>query len=132
MAAILGVSTHEYYLLLVRTDFNRNQITGWAGLVRVDGTVKKFLGDPAGPEVVTQTGFEYTSTTSKFLMTVDDKIQMNVTFLSPVTPTDFKRQSLVFSYMEVSVESMDGAGHEVEIYSDISAGAYFSYCKGVS
>lgn len=97
---------------------------GWAGFIRVDGTVKTFLGAPPGPELVTQTGFEYTSTTSKFMMTFDDLVKFNVTFLSPVTPTDFQRQSLVYSYMEVSVESMDGKAHDVQVYSDISAGEF--------
>lgn len=55
-------------------------------------------------------------------MNVENKIEMNITFLSPVTPTDLKRQSLVFSYLNVEVSSLDGQKHNVQVYADISAG----------
>lgn len=55
-------------------------------------------------------------------MNVENKLEMNITFLSPVTPTDFKRQSLVFSYLNVEVSSLDGQAHDVQVYADISAG----------
>ncbi|KAL0261420.1 hypothetical protein SLS55_002850 [Diplodia seriata] len=101
-----------------------NQITGWAGMIRVDGTAYKWMGDPLaadGPAVVTQNSFEYTSTRSIFNMDVDGKVSMNITFLSPITPDDFQRQSLIFSYLNVEVTSIDGAEHDVQIYSDITA-----------
>ena len=47
---------------------------------------------------------------------------MEVTFLSPVTPDDFQRQSIVGSYIDISVRSIDGVAHDVQLYSDISAG----------
>ena len=53
---------------------------------------------------------------------MDAKIRMIIEFLSPVTPGDQKRQSLVFSYLDVIVESVDGYSHDVQIYGDISAG----------
>ncbi|KAJ4311479.1 hypothetical protein N0V94_007920 [Neodidymelliopsis sp. IMI 364377] len=52
---------------------------------------------------------------------MNEKISMTVTFLSPLTPRDFKRQSLVFSYMNVEVSSLDGAEHDVQVYTDASA-----------
>lgn len=55
-------------------------------------------------------------------MDVDGKIRMNITFLSPITPGDQKRQSLIFSYLEVNVASQDGLSHDVQLYADISAG----------
>ena len=54
---------------------------------------------------------------------------MNITFLSPITPDDMKRQSLIFSYLDVSVESMDGASHDVQLYTDISAGMFLNQRK---
>ena len=72
---------------------------------------------------VDQTSFEYTSTKSIFTSNVDSKVQLTVTFLSPVAPNDLKRQSLVASYMEVAVQSLDDDWHEVQVYSDISAGS---------
>ncbi|KAF2091372.1 glutaminase GtaA [Saccharata proteae CBS 121410] len=101
--------------------FWSNQITGWTGLIRVDGTTYTWLGDPVGPALATQTSYEYTSTRSIVKIDVDGKVDMTITFLSPVTPNDLKRQSLIFSYMRVEVASSDGNTHDVQLYSDISA-----------
>jgi hypothetical protein len=80
------------------------------------------MGAPKDIANADQTSFEYTSTRSIFTIAVDGKVQLKVTFLSPITPNDFKRQSLIFSYMKVEVSSLDGSNHEVQIYTDISAG----------
>jgi hypothetical protein len=80
-----------------------------------------WMGAPSGPAVANQTSFEYTSTRSIFTLSVDGKVGMNVTFLSPVEPTDLKRQSIPASYMNVEVFSIDGAEHKVQLYSDVSA-----------
>ncbi|KAI5860315.1 glutaminase A [Durotheca rogersii] len=101
--------------------FWTEQITGWVGFIRVDGKAYNWLGAPPGVDLVDQTDFSYTSTRSTFLMNVGGKVEMNITFLSPVTPTDLKRQSLVFSYLEVGVHSLDGADHDVQLYTDCSA-----------
>ncbi|KAJ5210815.1 hypothetical protein N7491_010626 [Penicillium cf. griseofulvum] len=100
--------------------FWENQVNGWAGLIRVDGNTYTWMGLP-GSKTVNQTAFEYTSTKSIFTMNVENKIEMKITFLSPVTPNDFKRQSLVFSYLNVDVSSLDGKTHDVKVYADISA-----------
>ncbi|EHK97397.1 hypothetical protein M7I_6812 [Glarea lozoyensis 74030] len=54
-------------------------------------------------------------------MDVGGKVEMNITFTSPITPDDMKRQSLLFSYLEARVYSIDGAKHKVQLYTDISA-----------
>jgi hypothetical protein len=59
-------------------------------------------------------------------MDIGGKVEMTITFLSPITPGDQKRQSLVFSYLEVTVESQDGNPHDVQLYADISAGKDFT------
>jgi hypothetical protein len=59
-------------------------------------------------------------------MNVGGRLDMTITFLSPVNPDDLKRQSLTFSYMQVSVVSLDGRPHDVQLYSDISAGLVMS------
>ncbi|RAH45891.1 glutaminase GtaA [Aspergillus brunneoviolaceus CBS 621.78] len=100
--------------------FWAGQINGWAGMVRVDGTTYTWMGLP-GTTTVNQTSYVYTSTRSIFTMNVADKVQMNITFLSPITPNDLKRQSLIFSYVDVEIESLDGTSHDVQIYADISA-----------
>lgn len=75
-----------------------------------------------GSQTVNQTAYEYTSTKSIFTMNVADAVELNVTFLSPITPNDFKRQSLVSSYLNLEVTSLDNRSHEVQVYSDVSAG----------
>lgn len=79
------------------------------------------MGNP-GPQAVNQTAYEYTTTKSIFTFNVDNLVEMTVTFLSPITPDDFKRQSLIFSYLNVDVKSLDGHTHDVQLYADISAG----------
>ena len=99
------------------------QILGWTGFIRVDGTSYTWMGAPApSPTLVTQTSYEYTSTRSTFVMDVGGLVTMNITFLSPVNPTDFMRQSLTFSYVEVAIASSDGGNHDVQLYTDITAG----------
>jgi hypothetical protein len=92
-------------------------------MIKVDGTTYTWMGSP-GPQSVSQTAFEYTSTRSMFTMDVGGLVEMNITFLSPLTPDDQKRQSLVFSYLDVAVQSLDGNAHDVQLYTDISAGRY--------
>lgn len=90
-------------------------------MIRVDGQTYTWMGLP-NTASVNQTGFEYTSTKTIFTMNVLNKVEMNITFMSPITPTDLKRQSLVFSYLNVDVSSLDGHKHNVQVYADISAG----------
>jgi hypothetical protein len=80
------------------------------------------MGAPRDIEAANQVSYEYTSTKSIFTIEADDKVSVKVTFLSPLTPDDYKRQSLIFSYMQVEVSSKDGASHDVQLYTDISAG----------
>ncbi|KAL3471278.1 hypothetical protein BJX99DRAFT_29762 [Aspergillus californicus] len=115
-----GDSGNGGYLAGQWPTFWEGQITGWAGLVRVDGQVYTWMGLP-GSTTVNQTAYEYTSTKSIFTMHVGDIVEMKITFLSPITPNDLRRQSLVFSYLDVSVTSLDGETHDVQVYADISA-----------
>jgi uncharacterized protein (DUF608 family) len=81
------------------------------------------MGDPKDVgSTVSQKSFEYTSTKSIFTLDVEGKVELKVTFLSPVVPDDLKRSSLPFSYLEVDVHSVDGSDHDVQLYTDISAG----------
>ena len=103
-------------------------VTGWVGLIKVDGTSYTWMGAPkvngTFPTNVAQTSFEYTSQRSTFIMDVTSKVSMNVTFISPITPTDLKRQSIIGTYLQVTVASTDGASHSVQLYADTTAGTY--------
>lgn len=113
--------------------FWNGRTLGWQGLIRVDGTTYNFMGDMSGlSNLATQTNYQYTATQSIYTQTVNNAVKLTVTFLSPITPDDWKRQSLVFSYMDLSVESIDGNTHSVQIYSDISAGRFYPKCANLS
>jgi len=109
-------------LEILSTKAISDTITGWAGMIRVDGTAYTWMGIPGTSQNVEQSSFSYTSTASTFIMNVEGVVQMNVTFLSPIAPNDTMRQSLPFSYVNVAVQSTDGQSHDVELYADISAG----------
>ncbi|KAL3422238.1 glutaminase a [Phlyctema vagabunda] len=114
------------YLAGRYAQFWAGQVTAWAGMIRVDGAAYTWMGDPGPDLTVTQTAFEYTSTKSTFTLNAGGLVELNVTFLSPVTPSDFKRQSLIFSYVDVVVSSLDGQSHAVQLYLDTSA----EWCAG--
>ncbi|WPV23828.1 Glutaminase A [Fulvia fulva] len=96
------------------------QVTGWAGMIRVDNSTYTWMGNPPNSVFVNQTSFQYTSTQSIFTMQAGP-VQMVITFLSSVTPDDLLRSSLPFTYMNVDVHATDGKTHNVQLYSDISA-----------
>lgn len=111
----LSVSSDEIDILEVA---NREQ-----GIIRVDGQSYTWFGAPLDvPGTVTQNSFEYTSTKSIFSLSVGTTVGLKVTFLSPVTPSDNQRQSIAASYMNVEVVSLDGKEHDVQLYTDVSAG----------
>ncbi|KAI0036801.1 hypothetical protein K488DRAFT_81789 [Vararia minispora EC-137] len=103
--------------------FWTGSILGWAGYVTVDGKAYTYLGLPGGVTGSTnavQKSMSFTATQSTFVLTAGP-VDITVTFLSPVEPSDFAKQSMPFSYMAVSAAPNDGALHSVQVYSDISA-----------
>ncbi|THH32901.1 hypothetical protein EUX98_g1248 [Antrodiella citrinella] len=102
--------------------FWTGQIVGWAGYIKVDGVTYNFLGDPdvAGAQKASQKSLEFTSTQSIFVMTAGP-VDLTVTFLSPVEPTDLAKQSFPFSYLTLSAAPNDNKTHSVQLYTDISA-----------
>ncbi|EIW62026.1 DUF1793-domain-containing protein [Trametes versicolor FP-101664 SS1] len=104
--------------------FWTGSILGWAGFAKVDGVTFNWLGTPAVAGTTfnkaTQKSLQFTSTQSIFVMTAGP-VDLTVTFLSPVEPSDPVNQSLPLSYYSVSAASNDGKAHSVQIYTDISA-----------
>ncbi|KAH9968154.1 hypothetical protein BC827DRAFT_1122730 [Russula dissimulans] len=102
--------------------FYFSQILGWSVLVRVDGTTYSFLGDPVSSVVngtVNQTSVVVTPT--RTIVTAQAaQMQVNLTFLSPIEPGDWVKQSVPFSYMSLTAKSLDGLSHAVQVYSDVS------------
>ncbi|KAK1073809.1 hypothetical protein LTR74_001663 [Friedmanniomyces endolithicus] len=102
--------------------FWMGQLTGWTGFIRVDNVTYNWLGGSNQSALyVEQTNYEYTATKSIFTMNAGGLVNMTVTFLSPVIPDDLLRASLPYTYLNVDVISADGAQHEVQLYTDISA-----------
>ncbi|KJZ73865.1 hypothetical protein HIM_06758 [Hirsutella minnesotensis 3608] len=96
-------------------------IQGWQGYVKVDGIPFVWMGDaPNKAPPVEQVSMTYTSTRTTFVMNVANKVQMTLNFLSPVYYDDMRRQSITSSYLEVSVVSLDGRQHSVQVYCDVS------------
>ncbi|OSX60304.1 hypothetical protein POSPLADRAFT_1148035 [Postia placenta MAD-698-R-SB12] len=97
---------------------------GWAGYVNVDGVSYNFLGDPDVPNTdaakAVQKSAEFTSTQTTFVLTAGP-VDLTVTFLSPVEPSDLLNQSLPWSYLALSAAPSDGNSHSVQVYTDISA-----------
>lgn len=63
----------------------------------------------------------HTAAETAFTLTNDPPtVALHAFFLSPVTPADIFRQSVPFSYLHLTVESLDGKAHEVEAYSEIN------------
>ncbi|KAM5543407.1 hypothetical protein V8D89_002658 [Ganoderma adspersum] len=104
--------------------FWTGSILGWAGLTKVDGQAYIWMGAPGVPNAnlskATQKSLQFTSTQSVFVMTAGP-VDLTITFLSPVEPSDFVNQSLPLSYYSISAASNDGKSHTVQVYADISA-----------
>lgn len=88
----------------------------------MDGITYNWMGGEPGYQLVDQVACSYTSTRSTFVMNVGDKVEMNVTFMSPVYPDDLLKQSFTHSYLDVSVRATDGKDHSIQVYADVSAG----------
>ncbi|MGX6608203.1 glutaminase domain-containing protein [Micromonosporaceae bacterium Da 78-11] len=104
--------------------FWTGRVTAMTGLATIDGTPFLFLGNPSSPTAypfptMRQVSLTCTATKSEFVLR-QAGVELTVTFLSPVTPGDLKRQSQPLSYLAVTARSLDGATHQVAVYVDIS------------
>lgn len=94
-----------------------------AGMVRIDGKPYKFMGlvgQYPEVEVLPQTSIEVYPTRTKITFQNND-IRLELTFLTPALPRDYKLLSLPISYIIATVRSQDRAPHSVQLYFDISA-----------
>ncbi|KAM5540216.1 hypothetical protein V8D89_006035 [Ganoderma adspersum] len=99
-----------------------NGIIGWEGRIRVNGTSYQWLGsDSSGVSGnANVTNVQITPTRSIFIMQAGP-MNITITFLSPVEPDDWVKQSIPFSYLSVEAQSLDRKSYPVQLYSDISA-----------
>ncbi|RDX42058.1 hypothetical protein OH76DRAFT_146300 [Lentinus brumalis] len=99
--------------------FWNGAFTAWEGLIRVDGLVYSFMGGFNGAKNTTAnaTGFQITPTRSIFTLQAGP-MNVTLTFLTPIEPSDWVNQSIPFSYMSVEAQSTDGGAHNVQLYTE--------------
>ena len=86
----------------------------------MDGITYKLFGVPGalpGSVAASLTSAEYTSTRSIFALAAGESAAFTLDFFSPVSPKNYVRQSLPFSYLTVSVNAKTAS--KVQIYSEI-------------
>jgi len=95
---------------------------GWSGLLQVDNVTYEWLGYSssalANIESVTTEAVYYTATKTVYTIYAGE-VGVNVTFLTPITLKDLKRQSLPASYLSLAFWSLDKKYHSVTLYTDI-------------
>ncbi|KAF8168518.1 hypothetical protein B0H34DRAFT_62865 [Crassisporium funariophilum] len=90
----------------------------WPGYVRVDGRSWQWQGTSAAPPTTTLAVYV---TPTRTIFTVDaGPVRLNLTFLSPIEPSDWVLQSLPFSYLSIDAWSTDGNPHSVQLYTGIT------------
>jgi Domain of unknown function (DUF5127)/Domain of unknown function (DUF4965)/Domain of unknown function (DUF1793)/Domain of unknown function (DUF4964) len=104
--------------------FWTGRITAMTGLATIDGEPFLFMGSPSAPgpypfATMRQTSLTTTATKSEFVLE-QAGVELTVTFLSPVSPGDLRRQSQPLSYITASARSIDGQTHRLSVYVDIS------------
>ncbi|KAJ7347211.1 hypothetical protein DFH08DRAFT_808969 [Mycena albidolilacea] len=99
--------------------WNDQHVLGWAGYIKVDGMAYHWLGQPIPGNA--STWLATTVTPTRTILTVQaGPMRLNVTFLSPIEPGDWARQSFPFSYVYLDGKATDGQSHSIQLYSDIS------------
>ncbi len=92
----------------------------WSLLARVDGRAYNLFGVPApgqGTRPASVVSAQYTSTHTIFTVAAGSA-SFRLDFFSPVSPANYIRQSLPFSYLTIYASGTNGSTH-VQLYSDI-------------
>ncbi len=107
------------------TDVNTRHWTGknqqLTGLVRIDGQTYRWMGhDPSNVPAMQQVQQELTPTRTIYRFQ-SAQISLEVTFLQPSLPDNLKVLSRPVTYLVWKVKSLDGLGHQVDLYLDAAA-----------
>ena len=106
-----------------QAQFWAGQPLGWTILARVDNKTYSLFGKPQAVSnclLATQNSITYTSTHTVLELQAGS-VDFTVDFFSPVSPKNYIRQSLPFSYFTVTAESTGGATHDVQVMSGIDS-----------
>ncbi|KAN0137135.1 protein of unknown function (DUF1793) domain containing protein [Lactarius tabidus] len=89
-------------------------------LVRVDNITYSVVADAGiGPSPLLA-DVVVSPTQTKLIMEAGS-MQINLTFLNPIEPGDWIKQSTPFSYLSLTANSLNGAAHAVQVYSGLNA-----------
>ncbi|KAH9026764.1 hypothetical protein EDB85DRAFT_1868788 [Lactarius pseudohatsudake] len=98
------------------------QVLNLVVLVRVDNITYLFLGNASTVNTTVNLTNVVVSPTQTKITADAGPMQINLTFLNPIEPGDWVKQSIPFSYMSFTAESLDGTAHAMQVYSDINLG----------
>ncbi|HEY3861118.1 MAG TPA: DUF4965 domain-containing protein [Verrucomicrobiae bacterium] len=90
-------------------------------LIRVDGEASRLMGDePSSVPAMPQTSLEVTPTRSIYQF-ANAKVRVTMTFMTAALPDDLEVLSWPLSYITWTVQSADGAAHDVSLYDSTSS-----------
>ncbi|KAI0309755.1 hypothetical protein OF83DRAFT_1071555 [Amylostereum chailletii] len=98
---------------------------GWTGLIKVDnGTTYLWSGNTGTMPGTNDTAVKYfTVTPTRTIFTIEaGPLELNITYLSPIEPDDFVKQSIPFAYLTFEARSTDGSPHHMQVYTGITGG----------
>lgn len=115
---------------------------GWVVLVRVDGVTYSFLGasDLSVINGTTNLTNVAVTPTQTVVTAKAGPMEVNLTFLNPIEvclcssiyfkclqtrhskPGNWVNQSIPFSYIAFTAQSLDGSAHALQMYTDVSGG----------
>lgn len=104
-----------------------NKRNSMAGIIRIDGKSRRFMGklelddslDYEEPEAIIQKDLQIEPLTSTYIFE-GEGIQLEVSFTTPLLLDDLDLLSRPASYVTFRIRSIDGNSHDVKIYFDIS------------
>ncbi|KAH9180840.1 hypothetical protein EDB89DRAFT_1840710 [Lactarius sanguifluus] len=98
------------------------QVLNLVVLVRVDNSTYLFLGNASTVNTTVNLTNVVISPTQTKLTAEAGPMQIILTFLNPIEHEDWVKQSIPFSYMSLTAESLDGTAHAMQVYSDLNLG----------
>ncbi|KZT68277.1 hypothetical protein DAEQUDRAFT_337507 [Daedalea quercina L-15889] len=104
--------------------FWNGQILGWICYIRVDGKTYTLFGNnnlASSYNISAGTVLETELTPTRTIQVIEaGPMNVTLTFLSPIDPSDLVFQSLPLSYTSVNFTSTDGQPHDIQLYADLT------------
>jgi hypothetical protein len=91
-----------------------------AGLLRVDGSVYRYMGEEPSPDVpaMRQLSVKVEATRTTYVFEAGG-VQLELTFFTPAFPDDLEILSRPVTYLSWHIRAIDGKKHEVSVLLDI-------------